>query len=269
MEAQRKNLRLKAKLQFEKKLLSRNMMDFGLKPEVSSFLAGESSRFHPRAKAHGLPAAKIKFIAGVDEVGRGCLAGPMVVGAVILNPKHLRGLIARERLQYNDVSYLKLTDSKKLSPNKRKKLSDFILENAVSYSIKVINARTVDSKGISKCTQIGFGGAIKKLEIPPDHILTDAFAIKSLPKEVQTNIRHGDMLSISIAAASIIAKVYRDELMIKLHNSNEKYQVYGFDKHKGYGTKKHLVALEKYGPSDIHRLSFKPIKRMDLARDQI
>ncbi len=186
-------------------------------------------------------------------MGRGCLAGPMVVGAVILNPEHLRELI---KSKINDVSYLEITDSKKLSPNKRKRLSDFILKNTVSCSIKVINAHIVDSKGLSKCTQIGFASAVKKLKIPPDHILTDAFAIKSLPKEVQTNIKHGDTLSISVAAASIIAKVYRDELMIKLHNTNEKYRVYGFDKHKGYGTKHHLEALKKHGPSDIHRKSF-------------
>ena len=201
-------------------------------------------------------------------MGRGCLAGPMVVGAVILNPEHLRDF-AKARI--NDVSYLEINgfnfryaqinDSKKLSSNKRKLLSDFILKNAVSYAIKVVKPRTIDSKGLSKCTQIGFVGAVKKLKIPPDHILTDAFAIKSLPKEVQTNIKHGDMLSISIATASIIAKVYRDELMVKLHNNNENYRVYGFDRHKGYGTKYHLEALEKYGPSDIHRVSFKPVGR--------
>lgn len=227
-----------------------------------------------------LYSKKIKFIAGIDEVGRGCLAGPMVVGAVILNPNHLRRLIelrnmslliplkrdsassyfSRKNSKNNDVSYLEITDSKKLSPKKRKRLSNFILKNAISYSIKIISSQTIDSKGLSKCTQIGFVGAVKKLKISPEHILTDAFAIKSLPKEVQTSIKHGDILSISIAAASIIAKVYRDELMIKLHNNNEKYQIYGFDKHKGYGTKYHLEALKTHGPSDIHRLSFDPVK---------
>ncbi len=212
-------------------------------------------------------------------MGRGCLAGPMVVGAVILNPEHLKELIKENNMSLlttprrdsassyfsrcsskkNDVSYLEITDSKKLSPNKRKRLSDFILKNAVSYSIKIINSHTIDSKGLAKCTQIGFAGTVKKLETAPEHILTDAFAIKSLPKEVQTNIKHGDTLSISVAAASIIAKVYRDELMIKLHNNKEKYRIYGFDKHKGYGTKYHLEALEKYGTCDIHRISFRPI----------
>ncbi len=239
----------------------------------------EKELFSKNKSSSSLRLGSLKYIVGVDEVGRGCLAGPMVVGAVILDPNHLRRLIklsnmsllipprrdsassyfSRSSSKKNDVSYLEITDSKKLSPNKRKRLSDFILKNAMCYSIKVINACTVDSKGLSKCTQIGFGGAVKKLKALPDHILTDAFAIKSLPKEVQTNIKRGDTLSISIAAASIIAKVYRDELMIKLHN-NKRYQVYGFDRHKGYGTKYHLTALEKYGPCDLHRRSFAPVK---------
>ena len=211
-----------------------------------------------------LLAKKIKYIAGVDEVGRGCLAGPMVVGAVILNSDHLR-----EVLLNNDVScpknleqYAQIKDSKKLTPKKRKELADFIKVNAISYSIEIIESTKLDEWGISKSTQIGFFNAVHNLATAPDHILTDAFAIKTLPPEVQTNIVGGDNLSITIAAASIVAKVFRDELMVSLHNNYKEYKKYAFDQHKGYGTHKHLEAIRQYGICDLHRKSFAPISEM-------
>ena len=215
----------------------------------------------------------VNLIAGVDEVGRGCLAGPMVVAAVILNPDHINETIGKGvsfgngvSFRNNDVSlqnfkyYNRIKDSKKLSPNIRTILSEFIKNNAISYSIEIIENTKIDEWGISKSTQIGFFNVINKLKKKPDHILTDSFKIAILPEYRQTNITRGDSLSISIAAASIVAKVYRDNLMVTLHNSNGKYALYGFDKHKGYGTRQHLAALLEHGPADIHRKSFKPVR---------
>lgn len=196
----------------------------------------------------------IKYIAGVDEVGRGSLAGPMVVCAAIINKEHLTPLdnLAEEHTQYKDVR-----DSKLLTPNKRRALNDFLTNEVISYSIVEIPHSDIDSLGISKCTQIGFSKAVTKLDKTPHHIFTDTFEINDIAKHTQTNIKRGDTLSLSIAAASIIAKVYRDRLMINLHEDNEKYRVYGFDKHKGYGTAFHREMIKKHGHSDIHRISFK------------
>ncbi|MBI2620637.1 ribonuclease HII [candidate division WWE3 bacterium] len=192
----------------------------------------------------------IDYIAGVDEVGRGALAGPLVAAAVILNPRHLR---------FNDISeaYGQIKDSKQLSPKKRGLLDKFITENAISYSIQAIENTKIDEWGMTKSTQISFYNCVKSLGVAPGHILTDAFPINAINREKQTNIKNGDELSISIAAASIIAKVYRDNLMINFHRQFEKY---GFDVHKGYGTRKHIEAIMQHGPCDIHRMSFKPIR---------
>ena len=197
-----------------------------------------------------------KYIAGVDEVGRGALAGPFVVGAVILD---LEKIFTKYR--NNDVEHLKLEnikDSKQLTQKDREIASEFIYKIYISSSIEVINSKVVDKIGISKCTQMGFFNAIKRLKVKPQHILTDAFAIKGLPTEIQTNIKSGDKLSISIAIASIIAKVFRDNLMRELHKG---YGVYGFDRHKGYGTKLHIEKIQEFGPCEIHRMSFSPLKQ--------
>ena len=197
-----------------------------------------------------------KYIAGVDEVGRGALAGPFVVGAVILD---LEKIFSESR--NNDVMRAELEnikDSKQLTQKNREITSEFIYKICISSSIEVINSKVVDKIGISKCTQMGFFNAIKKLKVKPQHILTDAFAIKALPTEIQTNIKNGDKLSISIAAASIIAKVFRDNLMRELHKD---YGDYGFDRHKGYGTRLHMENLKKFGPCETHRMSFSPLKQ--------
>ena len=200
----------------------------------------------------------VRFVAGVDEVGRGPLAGPFTACAVILD---LEKIIYS--LRNNDVSanentnlYNDVKDSKKLSIKKRSYLSKFLMDEVLSYSIVEISSTELDKIGISAVTQKAFYGCIQKLKVKPEHILTDAFEIKKITKDSQTNIKEGDNRSITIAAASIIAKVHRDRVMDKLHL---KYPGYGFDKNKGYGTKQHLEALQNLGACPIHRKSFHPV----------
>lgn len=181
----------------------------------------------------------LNFVAGVDEVGRGCFAGPVVTAAVIL-PQDF-------------ISSVPVNDSKKLSPKIRAELAEVIKERAISFAISEVSVGVINQIGIGKATQIGFVQAIKQLSKNPDHILIDAFYIDGLPKGNQKPIIHGDGISISIAAASIIAKVYRDELMEKLH---EQYEAYDFATNKGYGTKKHREAIKQYGLCNLHRTSF-------------
>jgi ribonuclease HII len=212
----------------------------------------------------------IKYVAGIDEVGRGPLAGPFVVSAVILD---LGKIFSKElELMINDTKegkkpseqseqflYTKINDSKQVSPKNRELLAEFIRKNAVSYSIKLLSPEKLDEIGISAATQLCFFNAIKNLKTLPEVILTDTFEVKKIIKDCQINITRGDTKSISIAAASIVAKVYRDNIMVEMH---EKYPLYGFDRHKGYGTKYHIEALYKYGPCEIHRRSFSPVKEM-------
>lgn len=179
------------------------------------------------------------YIAGVDEVGRGCFAGPVVAAAVILPAtfKNSDGI----------------NDSKLLSPAKRSKLAEIIKKQALSFSIAEISVPIINELGIGKATQKAFTKAISGLKQTPDHILMDAFFIDTFEKKIQTPIIHGDRISISIAAASIIAKVYRDELMERLH---QKHAVYDFITNKGYGTKKHREAIGIHGLCELHRTSF-------------
>lgn len=180
-----------------------------------------------------------KFVCGLDEVGRGCFAGPVIVGAVIFPP---------------DISLLEgVMDSKMLKPRQRERLVKTIKSLAIAWSIAEISVRNINKVGIGKAAQMGFRKAIKDLQINPDYILIDAFYVKHLNRKKQKPIIKGDQQSLTIAAASIIAKVYRDKLMKKLH---WKYPEYGFAKHKGYGTKKHQEAIKKYGLTRIHRKSF-------------
>ena len=181
----------------------------------------------------------LKHIAGVDEVGRGCFAGPVVAAAVILP----QGFAVTDQID----------DSKRVPAKKREELAKIIKEHALAYAIAEVPVAVINAIGIGKATQVAFGQAISTLSIAPDHILMDAFLIDSLTPQVQTPIVHGDRISISIAAASIIAKVYRDELMQKLHAD---YEVYDFMTNKGYGTKKHREAIGTFGLCDLHRTSF-------------
>ncbi len=181
----------------------------------------------------------LQFIAGVDEVGRGCFAGPVVAAAVIL-PSDFHATD-------------KINDSKKLSPKIRVELSEIIKKHALAFAIAEVSVDVINDVGIGNAAQQAFVNSIADLKIKPEHILIDAFVIQALQKDKQTAIIHGDGISISIAAASIIAKVYRDELMQKLP---EDYSVYDFFTNKGYGTKKHRDAIGKYGLCDLHRTSF-------------
>lgn len=179
------------------------------------------------------------LVCGIDEVGRGSFAGPVVVGAVIF-PK--------------DCPIIEgLTDSKLLSPKKREKFESRIKDQALCWAVAEVSVVVINKVGIGKATQLAFRKVVKNLEESPDFILMDAFYIKHLDRKKQLPIIKGDQKSLSIAAASVLAKVYRDNLMVKLHKI---YPQYGFDKHKGYGTKDHREAIAKHGLSKIHRTSF-------------
>ncbi|MBO5344983.1 MAG: ribonuclease HII [Clostridia bacterium] len=177
------------------------------------------------------------LIAGMDEVGRGPLAGPVCVACVIM--------------PLDDVIE-GIDDSKKLSEKKRDALFEKIKEKAIAYSIEMVDEQTIDKINILEATKLCMKKAVEKLEIKPDVVLVDA--IKSLDVTVPIRgIIKGDALSYSIGCASILAKVTRDRLMVELA---KEYPEYGFEKHKGYGTKVHIEALKEYGPCIYHRLSF-------------
>lgn len=178
-------------------------------------------------------------IAGLDEVGRGSFAGPVAVGAVVFPA----GVTLPEGV----------ADSKLLTPEQREKLSKEIKELALSWSVAVIGVSHINKLGIGKATQMAFRKALRLLSVQADFVLIDAFFIENLDKNMQKPVQGGDKICASIAAASIIAKVYRDAMMVDLH---QKYPLYGFDKHKGYGTKEHRDAIKKYGLCEIHRKSF-------------
>ncbi|HOD93675.1 MAG TPA: ribonuclease HII [Clostridia bacterium] len=177
------------------------------------------------------------YIAGTDEAGRGPLAGPIVAGAVILDDNEL---------------LFGINDSKKLTAEKRDKLFDKILNNCIAASIHTITNKQIDEINIANADIIAMKMSIEKLSIVPDHVLTDAFFVEGLQMN-QTPLKHGDALSISIAAASIIAKVTRDRMMDEY---DKIYPHYGFSNNKGYGTKEHINAIKKYGICPIHRKTF-------------
>ncbi len=182
-------------------------------------------------------------IAGVDEAGRGPLAGPVVSAAVVLPP---------------DFSIPEVTDSKKLTPKKRDYLYEKIYEHAVTVGIGIVDAMEIDRINILRASLLAMAISVENLKPIPDYLLIDGtFQITSnLPQEP---IPHGDSLSISIAAASIIAKVTRDRMMELYH---EDYPVFGFSSHKGYPTKAHKEAIKKFGCCPIHRRSFKGVKEV-------
>ena len=182
-----------------------------------------------------------RFIAGIDEAGRGPLAGPVVASAVILPP---------------DISIDGVDDSKKLSSEKREILFKIIKEKALSVGIGIISSKVIDEINILEATREAMLNAVENLKITPDLIIIDGITpIKSSIK--QLTIKKGDSLSQSIAAASIIAKVTRYRLML---DYDAKYPTYLFAKHKGYGTAEHLERIKEFGPCEIHRNSFKGVK---------
>ena len=203
-------------------------------PRVS--VSGVGLEFENQALSEGY-----KFIAGVDEVGRGCLAGCVVAAAVILD--------------FSKPIPEGLNDSKKLSAKKRESLDSQIKENALSYAIAQVEADEIDKINILEATKKAMRLAIEKLDPSADFLLIDAVQLKTLfiPQKA---IIHGDAISASIAAASIIAKNYRDSLMQQL---DKVYPEYGFAKHVGYGTKAHFEALREHGACEIHRKSFRGV----------
>jgi ribonuclease HII len=187
-----------------------------------------------------------RFIAGVDEVGRGCIAGPVVAGAVIwdLSKPVPEGL----------------DDSKKLTKKKREELTEEIKQNAITFAIAESSVEDIERINILEASKKAMELAIESLSIKPDHLLIDALELKAI-KLPQKAIIHGDAVSASIAAASVIAKTYRDELMTALDSI---YPQYGFGSHKGYGTKAHFDAIKVHGPCDAHRKSFRGVMQQEL-----
>ena len=183
----------------------------------------------------------INLIGGIDEVGRGPLIGPVVAACVIL-PKNykLEGL----------------TDSKKLSEKKRDKFYNILMKDAVSIGIGIVGEKAIDELNIYQATKKAMAQAVDNMKIKPEHILVDAMPLElDIPT---TSIIKGDAKSITIAAASVIAKVTRDRMMYEL---DKKYPMYDLKHNKGYPTKKHLEAIDKYGITKYHRLSYGPVKQ--------
>ena len=185
----------------------------------------------------GFYADGVQVICGVDEAGRGPLAGPVCAAAVIL-PPHLE--------------IPGLTDSKKLTDKKRRELFPVIKEQALAYGIGMASEQEIDEINILQATFLAMQRALDQLHVKPDLALIDGNREKDFGLPVKTVVK-GDSLSMNIAAASILAKVTRDDLMVQLAQT---YPQYGFEIHKGYGTKAHYAALREHGPSPIHRMSF-------------
>jgi len=191
-----------------------------------------------------LRAQGYELIAGVDEVGRGALAGPVVAAAVVL-PRQLKGSWLKE-----------VRDSKQLTPAKREVLSQCIRKAAVTLGVGVVECEVINSDGIIKATRLAMKRAIDKLSPKPQCLLIDFMRLPEVPLP-QKGIVDGDSLCFSIACASIVAKVARDKMMVKL---GRLYPGYGLAEHKGYGTREHLTCLQRLGPSLIHRRNFQPVK---------
>ena len=192
----------------------------------------EMCRYEKEAYSEG-----IKYIAGIDEAGRGPLAGPVVAAAVILP---------------ENVFISGLNDSKKLNEKQREKLFSEITEKAIAYEVGIVDEKIIDELNILNATKMAMEIAVETLKVKPDLLLIDAVNLDGL-NIPQKSIIKGDSLSVSIAAASIIAKVTRDRLIEEMDSI---YPEYGFKKHKGYGTKEHIDAIKKFGICPIHRVSF-------------
>ena len=193
--------------------------------------------------------AKTTLIAGVDEVGKGCLFGPVLAGAVILSKENEKTLLSQG-----------LKDSKKLSHRQRYKLVPLIKKNSISWALGQASAREIDSIGIRKATEKAMLRALQKFDSPPDLILVDGMLpIRLWPGKQKTQIR-GESHFASIAAASVLAKETRDELIKRLAS---KYNCYGLEKNKGYGTEIHRTNLIKKGATKLHRKSFLTRLKLD------
>jgi len=192
-----------------------------------------------------------QLIAGIDEAGRGPLAGPVVAAAIILPPDL-------------DVEWLEMVkDSKMVTALRRVYLFDKLVEIAVCHGVGVIDSRTIDTVGIAKATRLAMKTAVKQLYPRPDYLLIDYFRLPEV-RIPQKGVLDGDSLCFSIACASILAKVTRDRLMEELERT---YPGYGFADHKGYSTREHLECLRRLGPCPIHRTSFQPVREAIGAED--
>jgi len=187
------------------------------------------------------------FVAGLDEAGRGCLAGPVVAAAVILPT-------ADDHI----ACFAGVRDSKQLAPHIREQLYEIIMQRAVAVGVGFGSVELIDERNILQATKYAMRCAFAQLSIPPQVLLLDALLLPDIPLPQRAIIR-GDCSCLSIAAASIIAKVTRDRLMVQLH---EQYPAYGFAQHKGYGTEAHLAALREHGISPIHRRTFAPVREL-------
>lgn len=183
------------------------------------------------------------LIGGVDEAGRGPLVGPVVAACVILPVNY---------------SLPGLTDSKQLSEKKREQLYDIIMKEAVSVGVGIVDAKTIDEINILEASRLAMKLAIDNMPIKPEYVLSDAMKLSNIEMNYK-DIVHGDALSLSIAAGSVIAKVTRDRMLCEL---DKQYPEYGFAKHKGYPTKAHLEAIKKFGLLDCYRFSYKPVKQL-------
>ncbi len=192
------------------------------------------------------------YVCGIDEAGRGPLAGPVVAAAFILTPQFPEFLLNAD-------------DSKKLSPKKREKIfSEIKKDHSLIWAYEVIDNKVIDKINIYQATKLAMQKSVKKLKIKPDYILIDAMKINSsIPFKP---IIKGDAKSLSIAIASIIAKVIRDKIMINL---SKKYPMYEWEKNKGYPTKRHIEMIKKYGISEYHRQTFSPIKNMKIKTNSL
>ncbi len=184
------------------------------------------------------------YVAGVDEVGRGCLAGPVVAAAVVLNP---------------DRYVPRISDSKTVTALERDKLYDQITRNAVTWGVASASCGEIDTINIHQASLRAMQRAVQLLAPSPDFVLVDAFRIPDLLM-AQRAVIHGDSRCTAIAAASIVAKVTRDRMMLELHAEDPRY---GFDRHKGYATREHLQAVAQFGYSPVHRQSFRPPSLFD------
>jgi len=179
------------------------------------------------------------YVAGCDEVGRGCLAGPVVASAVVLNP---------------DRYIPRICDSKTVTAQERDRLYERITREAICWSVVGVDPGEIDRINIHQASLRAMQRAVLALAPLPDMVLVDAFRVPDLPM-AQRGVVHGDTRCTAIAAASIVAKVTRDRAMLELHGRDPRY---GFDRHKGYATRDHLDAVSKFGYSDVHRRSFRP-----------
>lgn len=233
----------------------------------------------------------LQYIAGIDEVGRGPLAGPVVAAAVIIKnaPRNTLCFLPPHQNATGVSSWMKskehcpkatdinprcgglqpdgkeliIKDSKKLSPKRREKIFQLLIKSpSIDYGIGVVSEKIIDQINILEASLMAMKQALSDLKISPEFLLIDGQHTLEDISLSQKAIIHGDSKVYSIAIASIIAKVTRDRLMKQIHN---KYPVYRFDIHKGYGTKLHLDAIRKYGPCEIHRKSFRPIKNCSYA----